>query len=76
MIDIHHHILPDIDDGPREWDEAVENLRCVPARERDATALHWSEAPGGRALVEVRQWPEAAGEPGLSMEDLLEVLNT
>src|SRR6266851_9284435 len=24
MIDIHHHCLPGIDDGPREWDEAVE----------------------------------------------------
>ncbi|HET8775426.1 MAG TPA: CpsB/CapC family capsule biosynthesis tyrosine phosphatase [Thermoanaerobaculia bacterium] len=23
MIDIHHHCLPDVDDGPREWDEAV-----------------------------------------------------
>jgi protein-tyrosine phosphatase len=24
LIDIHHHCLPDVDDGPREWDEAVE----------------------------------------------------
>jgi protein-tyrosine phosphatase len=24
MIDIHHHCLPGVDDGPREWDEAVE----------------------------------------------------
>jgi len=23
MIDLHHHCLPDVDDGPREWDEAV-----------------------------------------------------
>ncbi|HJQ36559.1 MAG TPA: CpsB/CapC family capsule biosynthesis tyrosine phosphatase [Thermoanaerobaculia bacterium] len=23
MIDIHHHCLPGVDDGPREWDEAV-----------------------------------------------------
>ena len=23
MIDIHHHCLPRVDDGPREWDEAV-----------------------------------------------------
>ena len=28
MIDIHHHCLPDIDDGPREWDEAVEMCRA------------------------------------------------
>jgi protein-tyrosine phosphatase len=26
MIDIHHHCLPDVDDGPREWDEAVAML--------------------------------------------------
>lgn len=24
MIDLHHHCLPDVDDGPREWHEAVE----------------------------------------------------
>jgi protein-tyrosine phosphatase len=23
MIDIHHHCLPGVDDGPRDWDEAV-----------------------------------------------------
>lgn len=23
MIDVHHHCLPDVDDGPRDWDEAV-----------------------------------------------------
>jgi ABC-2 type transport system ATP-binding protein len=59
-----------------EWDEAVEHLRCVPAREPDAAGLHWSAAQGGRALVDIRQRPEAASEPGLGMEDLLEVLNT
>jgi len=59
-----------------EWDEAVEHLRCVPAREPDPTALHWSAAQGGQLLVDSRQWPEAVGQPGLGMEDLLEVLNT
>lgn len=28
MIDIHHHLLPDVDDGPREWDEAVAMCRA------------------------------------------------
>jgi protein-tyrosine phosphatase len=28
MIDIHHHCLPDVDDGPREWDEAVALCRA------------------------------------------------
>lgn len=29
MIDIHHHCLPDVDDGPREWDEAVAMCRAA-----------------------------------------------
>jgi protein-tyrosine phosphatase len=29
MIDIHHHCLPGVDDGPREWDEAVEMCRMA-----------------------------------------------
>lgn len=29
MIDIHHHCLPRVDDGPREWDEAVEMCRLA-----------------------------------------------
>jgi protein-tyrosine phosphatase len=29
VIDIHHHCLPDVDDGPREWDEAVEMCRSA-----------------------------------------------
>jgi len=29
VIDIHHHCLPDVDDGPREWDEAVEMCRMA-----------------------------------------------
>lgn len=26
MIDLHHHCLPGVDDGPREWDEALAML--------------------------------------------------
>jgi protein-tyrosine phosphatase len=29
MIDIHHHCLPDVDDGPSEWDEAVAMCRMA-----------------------------------------------
>ncbi len=59
-----------------EWDDAVEHLRCVPAPEPDPAGLHWSAAQGGQLLVDSRQRPDAAGLPGLGMEDLLEVLNT
>ena len=29
MIDIHHHCLPGVDDGPSEWDEAVAMCRMA-----------------------------------------------
>ena len=29
MIDIHHHCLPGVDDGPREWSEAVDLCRMA-----------------------------------------------
>ena len=29
MIDLHHHCLPGIDDGPAEWDEAVAQCRMA-----------------------------------------------
>ncbi|MDR7295581.1 ABC-2 type transport system ATP-binding protein [Pelomonas aquatica] len=59
-----------------EWDEAMEHLRCVPAEQPEPGGLHWSAAQGGRLLVDRRQRPDAAGQPGLGMEDLLELLNT
>ncbi len=37
MIDIHHHVLPDVDDGPREWDEAV--AMCRAASEEGITTI-------------------------------------
>jgi protein-tyrosine phosphatase len=37
MIDIHHHCLPDVDDGPREWDEAVG--LCAMAREEGVETI-------------------------------------
>ena len=31
MIDLHHHCLPGVDDGPSEWDEAVAMCRMAAA---------------------------------------------
>ena len=31
MIDIHHHCLPGIDDGPADWDEAISQCRMAEA---------------------------------------------
>ena len=38
MIDIHFHCLPAIDDGPRDWDEAVELCRAA-AKEGTTTIV-------------------------------------
>ena len=29
MIDIHHHCLPEVDDGPRDWDEAIDLCKAA-----------------------------------------------
>src|SRR3954454_9968909 len=31
VIDLHAHILPGVDDGPRTWDESLEILRTMAA---------------------------------------------
>ena len=31
MIDIHSHILPEVDDGPKSWDDSVEMCRMAAA---------------------------------------------
>ena len=37
MIDIHHHCLPDVDDGPKSWDVAV--AMCRMARDEGIEAI-------------------------------------
>lgn len=37
MIDIHHHCLPGVDDGPKDWPEAVE--LCAAAREEGVETI-------------------------------------
>ena len=29
MIDFHNHILPNVDDGPKSYDESLEMLNCA-----------------------------------------------
>ena len=56
MIDIHHHCLPGVDDGPREWDEAVAMCRHGGGRrDRDD---HRHAARAARALADVSQRAE------------------
>jgi protein-tyrosine phosphatase len=47
MIDIHHHCLPGIDDGPREWDEAV-SLCAMAAEEGIETIVATPHVLRGR----------------------------
>ncbi|MFG6465611.1 ABC transporter ATP-binding protein [Roseateles sp. BYS87W] len=60
-----------------EWDEAVEHLRCLPTASPPAAfqpgEIRWA---AGQLLVDARHHPQAAHLPALSMEDLMEFLNT
>jgi protein-tyrosine phosphatase len=47
MIDLHHHCLPGIDDGPRTWDEAVE-LCAIAAEEGIETIVATPHVLRGR----------------------------
>ena len=59
MIDIHHHCLPEVDDGPREWDESVAMCRMAADEGIEAIVAtphvlrgRWRTAP--RAELEMR----------------------
>jgi len=47
MIDIHHHCLPGVDDGPRDWTDAVEQCRFA-AREGIETIIATPHVLRGR----------------------------
>jgi protein-tyrosine phosphatase len=75
MIDIHHHCLPGVDDGPREWDEAVAMCRMAAAEGIEAIIAtpHVLRAlwpsPGRRALEKsiARLRNETGGTPALHL---------
>ena len=69
MIDIHHHILPDVDDGPKEWDEAV--AMCRMAAEEGIEAIvatphvlrgRWRTAPISELEERIAMLREKAGD--------------
>lgn len=43
MIDIHCHLLPDIDDGPKTWEESLDMIRiaCADGIRGAVTTPHW-----------------------------------
>ncbi len=69
MIDIHHHCLPEVDDGPKEWDEAV--AMCRMAAEEGVEAIvatpHvlrglWRTAPVDELETRIAALREKAGD--------------
>lgn len=69
MIDIHHHCLPDVDDGPREWDEAVAMCRMA-ADEGIETIIatphvlrgRWRTAPPAELEARIGMLRDKAGD--------------
>ena len=64
MIDIHCHILPDIDDGSKSWDESIQMAKVA----RD---------DGTRAIITTPHWIEGSNwEPGTELiKEKVEQLN-
>ncbi len=79
MFDLHAHILPEIDDGPKTWEESLEMARLAVAdgltamvatphlfqqREVYQGAMNARE----RILAAVKQFREKLAEAGISLE--------
>lgn len=69
MIDLHHHCLPGIDDGPREWDEAVAMCRMAADEgiEQIIATPHvlrgrWRTTPPDQLAARLRELQERAGK--------------
>jgi protein-tyrosine phosphatase len=73
MIDIHCHILPDVDDGPKSWDVSEEMCRMavadgtehVVATPHANRRFHYDREYLERALEQLRQ--RVGERPGLSL---------
>jgi protein-tyrosine phosphatase len=69
LIDIHHHCLPEVDDGPKEWDEAVamcrmaaeEGIEDIVATPHVLRGL-WRTAPVDELQTRIATLREKAGD--------------
>lgn len=69
MIDIHHHCLPGVDDGPREWSESVALCRMA-AEEGIETIIatphvlrgRWRTAPRAELEAKLAELQEKVGD--------------
>lgn len=79
MIDLHAHILPGLDDGPQDWDEALAMARAAAADGLTGMVAtpHLFEHRGvyqgemnrpGRILPVVREFRERLAEAGIDLE--------
>ena len=69
MIDIHHHCLPEVDDGPNAWDEAVEMCRIAAEEGIEAIVAtphvlrgRWRTAPIDELQERIATLREKAGD--------------
>ncbi len=71
MIDIHFHCLPGIDDGPRDWDQAVALCKAAEAEGTNTIVAtphvlrdHWiNDDPGARDALVVKLNDLLGGKP-------------
>jgi protein-tyrosine phosphatase len=90
MIDLHHHCLPGVDDGPHDWDEAVAMCRMAADEgiETIVTTPHvlrglWRSWPPHELRLRLNDLQARAGTPRLLAgseyffaHDMVEVLAT
>lgn len=70
LIDLHTHILPGVDDGARNDDQALEMLRAAEADGIQIVAVtpHAHHVNAGRILEGVERLRELAGKAGIDIE--------
>lgn len=77
MIDIHCHLIPNIDDGPRSWEESLEmaEMASQDGIEIAVSTPHWIQGTGwqpspDRVKEKVRELNERIKDNGISLKVL------